>query len=173
MSEPLTRLTLWFAALVLGIHIGAAVYEMMVVTPLWAGAPPQSVRGFNPVAEFAIRPLTYKLPAIAVLAFASFALLSVAMGKATGRGWTLLAGGLGLVLVIATVGYAFPILRRTIVANGAGLTDAEIVQQVHAWIFWSRVRLTILIVAWTAVIVGLVQRTARSQRRFSSDLRWK
>lgn len=172
MVEALSRLTLWFAALVLGVHIGAAVYEMVVVTPLWAGNPPQSVRGFNPVAEFAIQPLTYKMPAIVALAFVSFALMSVAVGRATGRVWTLLAGALGLALAAATASHAIPILRRTIVENGAGLTDAQIVEHVHAWLVWSRLRLAGLIVAWTAIIVGLVQRSAKPHRFFHSDLRW-
>jgi hypothetical protein len=166
-------MTLWLAALVLGAHIGAAIYEMVVITPLWTGNPPQSVRGFNPVAEYAIEPLGYKLPAIVVLAFVSFALLAVGSSKSPGRGWTLLAGSVGLALSVATVIHAFPILRRTIVENGANLSDAQIVEQVQAWILWGRLRLLGLLIAWTAIVVGLVQRSAKGQRFFTSDLRFK
>lgn len=173
MSDSLPRLTLWLAALVFGVHIGAATYEMVVVTPLWAGDPPQSVRGFNPVAEFAVRPLSYKLPAVAVLTFASFGLFSVAVGKATGRGWVLLAGMLGLTVAIATIIHAVPILRRTIVENGASLTDSEVIEQVRAWILWSRSRLLALLVAWVATIAALLRRSAPPRRLFGSDLRWR
>ena len=108
-----------------------------------------------------------------MLAFVAFALLSVGISKASGRGWTLLSGTLSLAIILATVSYAFPILRRMIVENGAGLTDAQIVEQVQAWILWSRLRLVGLIIAWTAIIVGLVQHAARAHQPFNSDLRWK
>lgn len=171
MPESATRSILWLATLALGIHAGAAVYEMLVVTPLWAGDPPQSVRGFNAVAGFAIEPLSYKLPAMAVLGFVSFAALSVGVGISAGRIWALTAGMLGLALVAATFLHAIPILQRTIGTSGEGLTDAQIVEDVRAWITWSRVRIALLIVAWLAAVTALVQRYASSRRFFHSDLR--
>jgi hypothetical protein len=146
---------------------------MVVVTPLWASNPPQSVRGFSPVAEFAVQPLSYELPAVAVLAFASFGLLSAGAGSAMGRGWALLAGVLGLAVAIATIAHAVPILRRTIVENGAGLTDSQLIEQVRAWVLWSRLRLLVLLVAWIAAIAGLLRRSAPPRSLFNSDLRWK
>lgn len=173
MSDSVPRLTLWFAALVFGVHIGAALYEMVVVTPLWAGNPPQSVRNFNPVAEFAIRPLSYKLPAIVVLSFASFSLFSVAIGNAAGRAWAVAAGLLGLAIAIATIAHAVPILRRTIVENGASLTDSQIIEQVHSWIVWSRLRLLALLLAWIGTVAALLKRSATRRRLFDSNLHWK
>jgi len=131
------------------------------------------VRNFNPVAEFAVRPLSYKLPAIAVLSFASLSLMSVAAGKAAGRGWSLLAGLIGLAIAIATIFHAVPILRRTIVDNGAGLSDSQILEHVRAWVVWSRLRLFALLVAWVATIVALLRRSAAPRSLFGSDLRWK
>lgn len=169
----MTRAILWLATLVLAIHTGAALYEMMVVTPLWASDPPQSLRGFNAAAEYAIEPLSYKMPAIAVLAFVSFAALSVAFGLTAGRAWALLAGVLGLAIAAATFLYAFPILRRTIETSGAGLTDAQIVEDVHAWITWSRIRITVLIVAWIAAVAALVRCYGSTRRLFQTDIRLK
>lgn len=173
MSEPFTRFVLGLSVLVLGVHLGAAVYEAVVVAPLWTGNPPESVRGFNPIAEFAVEPLSYKLPAVAVLAVVSVGLLLIGIAKGAGRAWALLAGALGLVLVAVTIFYAFPILRRTIVTNGAGLTDDQIVEQVRAWLLWSRLRIGMLIIAWTLTIVALLQRYASPHKYFRSELRWK
>ena len=169
----MTRLILWLAVLVLGIHIGAAVYEMVVITPLWAGNPPASVRGFNPVADFAIEPLSYKRPAIIVLAVTAFGLLSVGSRRGAGRAWSLLAGAIVLALAAATVLHAFPILRRTIGTNGAGLSDLQIVEHVNAWLLWSRVRVAGLALAWAAAVAALVQLYTRPERGFRSNLRWK
>lgn len=169
----MTRFTLSLAVLVLGIHVGAAVYEMVVITPLWAGNPPQSVRSFNPVADFAIEPLNYKRPAIVVLAVTAFGLLAAGSRRGAGRAWALLAGTLALGLVIATIAHAFPLLQRTIVENGAGLTDAQVLEQVHAWLRWSRVRVAVLVLAWAAAVAALLQRHRRPDRFFNSDLRWK
>jgi hypothetical protein len=173
MSDSFSRLTLWFAALVFGAHIGAAVYEVIVVTPLWADNAPQSVRNFNPVAEFAVRPLSYKVPAIVVLAFASLSVMSVAIGRPEGKIWGLLAGLLGLAIAIASIAHAVPILQRTIVENGASLTDAQIIEHVHAWVLWSRLRLIALLLAWIATVASLLRRSAPRRTLFGSDLRWK
>lgn len=167
------RFTLLLAILVLGSHIGAAVYEMVVVTPLWAGNPPQSVRSFNPVADFAIEPLSYKRPAIIVLAITAFSLLSLGSSRGAGRAWSFLAGAVALALVVATILHAFPLLQRTIVERGAGLTDAQILEQVHAWLLWSRVRSAALVLAWAAAVAALLQHHRRPDRFFGSDLHWK
>jgi hypothetical protein len=89
MSDSFSRLTLWFAALVFGAHIGAAVYEVIVVTPLWAD------------------------------------------------------------------------------------TDAQIIEHVHAWILWSRLRLIALLLAWIATVASLLRRSAPRRTLFRSDVRWK
>lgn len=167
------RFTLLLAVLVLGGHIGAAVYEMVVITPLWAGNPPQSVRNFNPVADFAIEPLSYKRPAIIVLAVTAFGLLSVGSRRGAGRAWSLLAGTVALALVVATSLHAFPLLQRTIMEKGARLTDAQILEQVHAWLLWSRMRIAALVLAWAAAVAALLQHHRRPDRFFSYDLRWK
>lgn len=173
LLKSTTQLMLWLAAFVLGIQIGAAIYEMIVITPLWTGNPPQSVRDFNPVAQFAVEPLSYKIPAVGVLAAVSVGLLSLSIGRGPLRLWVVLAGSIGVALAIATVMYAFPILRNTIVHNGAGLTDPQIIEQVRAWLNWSRVRLLALVVAWISTIVALLQWREQPRTLFGSQLRWK
>lgn len=173
MSKYIQQLVLWLAALAFGIQIGAALYEMMIITPLWTGHPPESVRTFNQVAGFAIQPLSYKVPAAIALAVVSSGLLCIGFGSRLRHAWALVAGCVGLIIAAATVLHAFPILRATLIHNGEGLTDDQIIEQVQGWILWSRTRLVLLFIAWLATIMALLQRYDRAQRLFKNELRWK
>jgi hypothetical protein len=172
LSQRLVQAVLSVAALAFGIHLGAAIYETVVITPLWAAAPPQSVRGFNPVAEFAVHPLSYKIPAVSVLAVVSLALMLIAISTRI-HYWMLLAGGIGTLIAAGTILHAIPLLRELVVSHGEGLTDAQIVTQVEAWLLWSRIRIAGLLVAWAATLAGLLSPQELRRHRFRSELRWK
>ena len=72
-----TRATLWLAVLLYGAHAGAAMYEMLVVTPAWAADPPQSVRAWNRMTKAVVQPMAYKEPA--VLALGSVSVLTTCL----------------------------------------------------------------------------------------------
>lgn len=48
------RLLLWVFVIVMGIGVGAGLYEAVVITPLWAGSPPESFWGWRDI--FAANP---------------------------------------------------------------------------------------------------------------------
>lgn len=173
LPKHLIQILLWLASLVFGIHLGSSIYEMVVITPLWAASPPSSVRAFNAVAEYIVQPLTYKVPAVGVLSVVSVALLTVAHRKGPHRIWLVIAGVIGVIVACATVLYAFPLLRSLVGEHGAGLTDALIVDRVDAWLIWSRIRVALLVMAWGATQLALMQRIEPTSFAFRSELRWK
>ena len=56
MRKLLAEVSLWVFVVALSLQTGAGLYEMRVVTPLWSGAPPASVRGWNAEARYAVEP---------------------------------------------------------------------------------------------------------------------
>ncbi len=54
IRNRITEISLWVFIISLGILIGATVFEALVITPLWAGSPPESVRGWNENPRYAI-----------------------------------------------------------------------------------------------------------------------
>ncbi|HEX8138339.1 MAG TPA: hypothetical protein VF544_12175 [Pyrinomonadaceae bacterium] len=55
----IAQIVLWLFIFSSSIQMGGAVYETFVITHLWAGSPPQSVTGWNPVAQYAIEPVRF------------------------------------------------------------------------------------------------------------------
>ena len=156
-----TRAALWLAVLLYGAHAGAAMYEILVVTPAWAADPPQSVRAWSTLTKAAIQPMAYQEPAILALGGVSLLVLWLSIWRTAARPWMVFSGALGVALVASTIIYAFPILERTLRDGGAGLTDQEIVNEVHAWHWWCQVRLVILLAAWASLQMALVRASVR------------
>lgn len=139
-----------------GIHIGAGVYEVFVITPLWSGALPESVTGWNPVAQFAVNPGLYwgKFTPFYILLALLLVIFAWSLPKVK-RNLMLFAGITGLLIAIFTMFFFVPILMKTIVTKGAGLSGAEITQMANAWVNWNWLRLAAGFAAWLAAIRAL------------------
>ncbi len=131
------RIALWLFVLSAGILTGGSIFEGMVLTPLWSHSLPESVRqwphGTIQSKFFAFATPLYALATLLIL-------LAARWMPPQQRRWSLIAGLCGLVVVIATFTFFFPILQKTEGAQGAGLTDDEIrvmVQQFKTW-HWGR-----------------------------------
>ena len=46
-SMKICRVLLWLCVIWLGLEIGAGIFEIRVIVPLWASAPPESTWAFN------------------------------------------------------------------------------------------------------------------------------
>jgi heme/copper-type cytochrome/quinol oxidase subunit 3 len=152
---------LWLAVLLFGAHAGASLYEMLVVTPLWASDPPRSVREWGLLAQADLRPMAYKEPALLALGCVSMAVLWLSSaGKTAARGWMVLSGVLGIVFVAATMLFSFPIFEH-IKNGGAGLTDLQIIETVNKWNLWCDARIVMLLSTWVASLVALIRSSSR------------
>ena len=101
-----------------GIATGGGIFEHTVLTPLWAGSPPESVMqwqyGGIQGKFFRIASPTYALCALALLVVAWW------MPRQQQK-WALVAGLSGIIWMVATLFFFLPILRKTQVTQGAGL----------------------------------------------------
>ncbi len=143
---------LWLFVVSAGLMSGASVFEHVVLTPLWAGSLPESVRewphgGVQGGFFMIVSPL-YGLFSLAL------AIVSRWMPPPQRR-WALLAGLSGIVVVVATIAFFLPILEKTQVTRGAGLTGDEITRMVHQFEMWNMGRWAMLIGGWMAGLRAL------------------
>ncbi|PYS71587.1 MAG: hypothetical protein DMF69_09880 [Acidobacteria bacterium] len=151
----IAEICLWLFVIVLGIEIGAGLYETLVVLPLWTLAPPDSVVAYHQhnisYPQFALNaggrfwmfctPLT-GLMSIAVL-------LSGFRTTTEHRKWRITAAVLALVVVISTFAWFVPniiILGR----GGAGLNGEQIASLTNWWVRLNWVRVVFYLTAWLA-----------------------
>ncbi|HEX5708957.1 MAG TPA: anthrone oxygenase family protein [Pyrinomonadaceae bacterium] len=125
---------------------GGGIFEHMVLTPLWAGSPPESVMawpyGGIQSKFFIIFSPAYYLCSLALI------ITSWWMPRPQ-RTWALVAGLSGIIIMFATFLFFIPILQKTQVTRGAGLSGEEITALVNRFKTWNWAR-------WFVIIGGLV-----------------
>lgn len=139
-----------------GFQAGAAAYEIFVTTPVWSGALPGSVTRWNSVADMAINPGLYWGKATPLYGLCCVALLAAAWTlPKLKRNMALAAAGVGLLIVIITVTFFVPILMKTIVTHGKGLSGEEITTLATRWVFWNWFRFGAVCASWFVAIRAL------------------
>ncbi|HYG82845.1 MAG TPA: hypothetical protein VD861_20785 [Pyrinomonadaceae bacterium] len=161
--STVTRVILWLFLLSALILTGGGIFEHMVITPLWAGSPPESVTqwpyGGLQRRFFIVFSPTYYLFSLA-LVVASWWM------PQPQRKWALAAGLSGIIIGFATFLFFIPILQRTQVTRGAGLSGEEITALVNQFKTWNWARWVILISGWVAALRALsLSPTAESRRQ--------
>lgn len=152
--------TLYLFIIASGLQMGAGVFEVFVITPLWSRLPPESVTNWNPVAEFAVNPGLYWGKGTPFYTLCTLLILIAAWTMPTiKRNWTLLAGVLALAILIATAAFFVPVLMKTIAVRGAESSGEEITWMVHAWVNWNWLRLAAGFAAWIMAIHALTSPT--------------
>ena len=152
----IAQAVLWLFVFSSSIQMGGAVYEMLVVNPLWLDSPPESVTNWNPVPQFAIEPGRFWAVAVPLYMLATIAILITSwFMPAPRRKWALLAGVCTLAVIVSTGLFFVPILRETIMSRGAGLSAEEITTKVNLWVNWNWLRMAVVFVGWVAGVRAL------------------
>jgi hypothetical protein len=147
----IAQAVLWLFVFSSSLQMGGAVYEMLVVNPLWFGSPPESVTNWNPVPQFAIEPGRFWAVAVPVYMLSTLAILITAwLMPPPRRKWALAAGVCTLAVILSTAFFFVPILRETIISRGAGLSAAEITTKVNQWVSWNWLRMAAVFIGWVA-----------------------
>ena len=145
--SAITQVVLWLFVLSAGILTGGSIFEHTVLTPLWAGSPPESVTqwqyGTIQARFFRIASPTYGLFSLALV------VVSWLMPRQQ-RKWALVAGLSGIIVVVWTILFFLPILGKTQATQGAGLSGEEITRLVNQFTGWNWGRWAVLIGGWVA-----------------------
>lgn len=144
----LTVVLLWLFVINLGIAFGAGLYESRIVAPLWASAPPASLRtpesGLRFWAIVTTGPLT--LLTLAGLYFAWD------VGGAVGA-WWLAAASVALVERVSTFVYFIPTMLRL---QRSTLPPEQVGEQFTRWRLFGYGRLALDFAAWLLAMRALI-----------------
>lgn len=147
---------LWALSIVLGIQVGAGIFETRVLVPLWSDHPPSSLTAFHaqPLRPDSGKRFWIFLSPVTTLICLANLILAV-MSTAEWRVWWLVAAGCGTAVMIATFGYFVPVLLYLArVARQPGHDDAG---KIRMWVALNYVRAAVLLFAWIAALKALVR----------------
>jgi hypothetical protein len=145
MSIAVTEVLLWLFIIVLGTAFGAGLYEARVVVPLWASAPPASLRNPDSGHRFWVFVTTIPLTLLTVANL-------VAAWQAQGprRAWWLTATLVVLVERGATFGYFIPTMLR--LQRDTTASDTPVRATLTVWARLNYLRNSLTLVAWLAAL---------------------
>lgn len=142
---------LWLLVLMLGIEIGAGIFETRVLVPLWSSSPPDSILTYDTQT---LRPDTgrhfwiYATPFLGLVSFAN--LFPAWQNSGARRRWWLFGAGLTLLVVISTFAYFVPALGKIHRANE--FPADEIISTTLWWVRLNYLRVAALILAWLSAL---------------------
>jgi hypothetical protein len=159
--SAIAQVVLWLFVISAGIVTGGSIFEHTVLTPLWAGSPPESVTqwqyGGIQGKFFRIASPTYALCSLALL------VVSWWMPRQQ-RKWALVAGLSGIIAMVWTIVFFLPILGKTQATRGAGLSGEEITALVTQFKAWNWGRWAVLIGGWIAGLRAFSMSSTREAR---------
>jgi hypothetical protein len=149
VGETIAIALLWLFVINLGVVVGAGWYELRVVVPMWASAPPRSLTspesGLSFWAWVTTGPLT-------LLTVANLVAASLTQGPA--RPWWLAAGIIIAVERIATFGYFVPTMIG--LQRNQAAPPAEAAAKFARWRALNLARNIASTVAWLLALKALV-----------------
>lgn len=147
MKRTFAHVVVWLFVLAAGLLLGGSIFEGVVLTPMWSSNLPDSVRewkhGGVQGSFFAVATPLYGLLSLMLIAFA-FGM----PGKQ--KKWSLVAGLVGVAVIVMTFAFFLPILQQTEFNQGAGLSDEEITRLVTQFKTWHWGRWAAIIISWLA-----------------------
>ena len=145
---------LWLFVLFQGLLTGGAVFDALVLTPLWAGSPPQSVTTWS----YGAIQGRFFLPIGAVAAlFSLFLLFTARLTPPQCRRWAVIAGVSGLIVLLSEVLFFVPIQMKIQAIPGTGLSSEEIVKLANRFVIWHSLKLIVGLTAFTAGLQALAK----------------
>lgn len=157
------RILLTLLVIVLGLEIGAGIYEARVLVPLWASAPPGSLVAYN-LQELRPNPglhfWIFTTPLVGLLALAN--LVAAFRSAPPRRLWWLMGSLLAVMVVVMTFVYFVPELQTF-----ERLRDREAVAmtwRVPRWVALNWLRAVVYILAWLSLLRAFSLHSVRSNQ---------
>jgi hypothetical protein len=157
----IAQIFLWLFVIALGIELGGGLYETLVVMPLWAAAPPDSVTAYyqhnvaNP--QFTLnaggRFWMFATPLVGLAAIA--ALLSGLKTRPEHRKWRVAGTVLALIVVISTFAWFVPNIIKLFSEAVTRMSADEITSLTNWWVRLNWVRAVVYAAGWLAALRAL------------------
>jgi hypothetical protein len=150
--RQIEQILLWLFVILSGIVVGAGLYEMRVIVPLWANAPPASVWYWeaqqiaNPqyAPNSGMRLWIFLTPTHLLLAVAT--LLAGWKLRGEHRKWLLISTIIFIFMHLTAFVWFVPTLKELMKSRELGISPEQVATKAHLWATLS----------WFRVPVGLV-----------------
>lgn len=151
--RPPARVFLWLFTILLGIDIGAGVYEMRVNVPGWSAAVTTRTSDAEAYMRFAPNAgQRWWIGLTPLLALVTIAALVFAIRSAgPARRWMLRATALELLVLISTFAWFVPTIVQ-LMTHYRDMPPDLVASQTRAWFAWNHVRAVLSLAAWLAAL---------------------
>jgi len=159
LRQNIGEVSLWVALLLVGIIIGASVYQRISLIPEWGGNLPDSVgtyfQGTTNAAAIG-RFWENALPPTAIMVVLT---LLTNWPERSRRKWLIVGAIFFFAMLAWTAIYFVPSgVIPLMVRAGAGLSGDEITRRARAWIFWDWFRMAGTAAAYFSLLKALTYR---------------
>jgi hypothetical protein len=157
---------LWLFILFQGLLTGGALFDALVLTPLWAGSPPQSVTTWS----YGVIQGKFFVPIGTVGALFSLVLLFTArLTPPQCRRWAVIAAVCGLIVLLSELLFFIPIQMKIQATPGTGLSSEEIVNLANRFVLWHWLKLAVGLTALAAGLQALAKFNSPDDGRLHSQ----
>jgi Domain of unknown function (DUF1772) len=144
----LSDIVLWLFVINLGIVCGAGLYEARVVVPLWASAPPESLRSPDSGRRFWAFTTTIPLTLLTLVS-----LFMAWGGQQPLHQYWLFAALVTLVDRAVTFSYFIPTMLR--LQRASGMSASDVRTKFSQWTRANYARNALTLIAWLAALKAL------------------
>ena len=163
LRQKIGEASLWVALLLVGIIIGASVYQRISLIPEWGGNLPDSVASYFQGTTNAAaigRFWENALPPTAIMVILT---LLTNWPERWRRKWLIVGAIFFFAMLAWTAIYFVPSgVLPLMVRAGAGLSPDEITRRAKAWIFWDWLRMAGTVAVYFSLLKALTRRPSES-----------
>jgi hypothetical protein len=146
MNHRIEQVLLWIFVVLAAVVIGGGLYELRVIIPLWAHAPPESVWEFatqrtnNPAftPNSGIQFWIYFTPAHLLVSIATF--VTAWKTQRAHRRWVMISTAVFIILHLGAIVYFVPAIDKLFNSRNLGMSPAEVASRVHVWVYGTWIR---------------------------------
>ncbi|HEX6127235.1 MAG TPA: DUF1772 domain-containing protein [Pyrinomonadaceae bacterium] len=168
MRAKLFSLFLWLAIIAAATWFGGTLYQMLVIVPMWAASPPESVREFFTQTRYNETIWNFFGPPF-MIARSLPLVLAIIFGwhLRPQRTWLLIAVLVKAFGIAFTLFYIYPINEVLFLNAGGNHSPEEVRQLVDKWVLSDRIRFVVGTIGFISLLRALSLPIER-QRRHSA-----
>ena len=158
--DKITRWILIIFCLIIGISVGAGLFETIAITPLWSETA-EAARGWTADNKYIAQGGKFFAPLASLRLLSTITLLIAAwFSPQPLKKWLFVTAGIVLVLTITTLTYFAPGQFALKGATQAQLSDADLEAKAHLWVVlnWLRQIIALIVFGFALHSVGLSYR---------------
>lgn len=153
LREQTLNVLLWYSVFAWGTWLGGTLYQMLVVVPMWSSSPPESVHAFFLGTEYNRTIFHFFGPPFMVARVIPVLVALALAWHLPGHRQALgIAVSCLVITVVFTLIYIYPINAVLFAQAGGDLSAAEIADLVRNWIWADRLRFSVGVVAFFAML---------------------